>query len=126
VILDASGDTKATVSDPALVSGHSITIIQAGSGSGPQAWVTDKGSCTIRLYGPDGSIGATLGPTVPETASGSSITFGEVRRHFSLRTSDPQLLMSRDRSQTSLTMRASAITILPTATAAVIIIGSLC
>jgi hypothetical protein len=79
VILDAGGNTKAKISDPALVSGHSITVIQAGSGSGPQAWVTDRGSSMIRLYGPDGSIGATLGPTVSEPTSGSSITFGAVR-----------------------------------------------
>ncbi|KAI9859033.1 MAG: NHL repeat-containing protein 3 [Trichoglossum hirsutum] len=61
VVLDADGNTL-TTSDPDMIAGHSIKLIDVGKGAQP--WVVDKGSSTVRIYNTDGKYQTKFGPDI--------------------------------------------------------------
>ncbi|KAH0548541.1 hypothetical protein GP486_007915 [Trichoglossum hirsutum] len=62
VVLDASGNILSQTQDPGMIAGHSIKLIDVGKG--PQPWVADKGSSTIRIYNSSGQLQTKIGPDI--------------------------------------------------------------
>ena len=67
VFLDSTGKIVTQKTDPDIVTGHSIKLINIGRGEQP--WVVDMGSSTIRIYDINGIFQTSFGPVI----AGSSV-----------------------------------------------------
>ncbi|TEY41046.1 hypothetical protein BOTCAL_0405g00040 [Botryotinia calthae] len=87
VILDSNGKITNEISDPEIITGHSIKLINIDKYL--QAWVVDVGSSTVRIYDTNGKFQHSFGPEatreiarnqdgidIPE--NGQTVTFGKI------------------------------------------------